>query len=259
MHATGNLNSVEHLHWDQVGSRIANGASAILPVGAGAKEHGFHLPMNTDRIQAEALAARLADRIDALIWPTVSYGYYPAFSEYPGSCSLSPTTFEAMIGEIVAALLAYGCKAVFVLDTGHSTIAPVERALARLASEKACHLKIHDGPSYRTAAERIAQQNVGSHADELETSRMLALAPDTVDMARAKASPAVERETPGPLTPFDPASPNYSPSGSFGDPTVATRAKGELLLAAMLDDLIEQATALLARELALSGSRECAS
>lgn len=86
---------------------------------------------------------------------------------------------------------------------------------------------------------------------------MLALAPDMVDMARAKASPAVEREIPGPLTPFDPASPNYSPSGSFGDPTVATRAKGELFLA--VDDLIEQATALLARELASSGSRECAS
>jgi creatinine amidohydrolase len=75
---------------------------------------------------------------------------------------------------------------------------------------------------------------------------MLALAPDLVDMSRAEASPDVKREVAGPLTPSDPSSPNYSRSGSYGDPTLATRAKGEVLLAAMLDDLTEQATAFLA-------------
>jgi creatinine amidohydrolase len=42
------------------------------------------------------------------------------------------------------------------------------------------------------------------------------------------------------------ASPNYSRSGSFGDPTLATRAKREILLKAMVDDMVEQATAFLA-------------
>jgi creatinine amidohydrolase len=65
-------------------------------------------------------------------------------------------------------------------------------------------------------------------------------------MARAEASPALRHEIPGPLTRSDPASPNYSRSGSFGDPTLATRAKGEILLAAMVDDMAEQATAFLA-------------
>ena len=76
---------IEQLTWDEVARRLENGAPAILPIGAAAKEHGFHLPMNTDRIQAEWLAARLADRVDALIWPTVVYGYYPAFTDYAGS------------------------------------------------------------------------------------------------------------------------------------------------------------------------------
>ena len=44
------------------------------------------------------------------------------------------------------------------------------------------------------------------------------------------------------MTRSDIASPNYSRSGSFGDPTLATRAKGEILLAAMVDDMVEQAT-----------------
>jgi creatinine amidohydrolase len=238
-------NFIEHLTWDEVARRIDNGAAAILPVGAGAKQHGLHLPMNTDRIQAEWLAARIADRIDTVIWPTVSYGYYPAFVDYSGSCTLSATTFESLIYELAAGIVGFGCRALFVLDTGISTLAPVDRALAWLGSSDALHLKIHDGPRYRRAAAELAGQSHGSHADELETSRMLVLAPQLVDMARAEASPALRHETPGPLTPRDPTSPNYSRSGSFGDPTLASRAKGEILLKAMVDDMVEQATAFL--------------
>src|SRR3954467_1083192 len=111
---------IERLTWDEVARRIHDGAPAILPIGAAAKQHGFHLPMNTDRVQAEWLAARLADRIDALIWPTGTYGYYPAFAEYAGSSGLSAPVFEAMIHEIVADIIGFG-RAVLVLDTGIST------------------------------------------------------------------------------------------------------------------------------------------
>lgn len=240
MRANENRNFVEYLSWDDVAARIAKGVVAILPIGAGAKQHGFHLPMNTDRLQAEALAARIADGVDALIWPTVTYGYYPAFIEYAGSASLSDETFEKIIEELTRSLLNDGCKAVFVLDTGISTIEPVDRALSRIGTAKTLHLKIHDGPRYKLAAQRVAQQSYGSHADEIETSLMLALAPDQVDMPRAEASAAIKHEVAGPLTPSDPSSPNYSRSGSFGDPTLATRAKGNILLAAMTDDLVEQ-------------------
>jgi Creatinine amidohydrolase len=67
-------NFIEGLTWDEVNRRIASGTAAILPIGAGAKEHGFHLPMNTDRIQAEWFATQIAGRFNALIWPTVTYG-----------------------------------------------------------------------------------------------------------------------------------------------------------------------------------------
>jgi creatinine amidohydrolase len=241
-------NLVERLSWDEVRARIANGAAAILPIGAAAKQHGFHLPMNTDRIQAEWLAARIACRIDALIWPTVVYGYYPAFVEYAGSSGLSAPVFEAIIQEIATDIIGFDCRALFVLDTGISTLTPVDRALARLDIGNVQHLKIHEGPRYRRAAAELAEQSHGSHADELETSLMLALAPDLVDMSRAEASPAVKVETPGRLTPTEPSSPNYSRSGSYGDPTLATRAKGEVLLAAMVDDLTEQVTAFLERK-----------
>jgi creatinine amidohydrolase len=237
---------IEHMTWDEVGRRIDNGAAAILPVGAGAKQHGFHLPMNTDRILAERLAARIAEHVDGLIWPTVSYGTYPAFVDYAGSVSLSAPVFESLIEEISVGIIRHGCSALLVLDTGISTLAPLDRALARLGSPDALHIKVHDGPRYRCAALELADQSHGSHADELETSLMLALAPHLVDMSRAEASPALTQEMPGPLTRTDTSSPNYSRSGGFGDPTRATRAKGELLLAAMVDDMVEQATAFIA-------------
>jgi creatinine amidohydrolase len=233
---------VEQLSWDEVAQRIEHGAAAILPIGAAAKEHGFHLPLNTDRIQAEWLAAQIASRIDALIWPTVTYGHYPAFIEYAGSASLSASVFEKVVEEIAAAILTFGCRALFVLDTGISTRAPVDRALTRLGCDNVLHLKIHEGPRYRRTASEIAEQGHGSHADELETSIMLALAPHLVNMARAEASPARKHEAPGPMTPSDPSSPNYSRSGSYGDPTLARAEKGRALLAAIVDDLIEQVT-----------------
>ena len=237
---------IERMCWDEVARRIQDGAAAILPIGSAAKQHGFHLPLNTDRIQAEWLAGRLAAEFDALIWPTLSYGHYPAFVEYPGSSSLSASTFEMLVHEIAAGILGNGCQKLIVINTGISTLAPVDRALARLASERATHLWIHGGPRYPRVARQLAEQGHGSHADELETSLMLVLAPHLVDMTRAEASPTLKQETPGALTPSDPNSPNYSRSGSFGDPTRATSAKGEALLAAMLDDLHDQAAAFIA-------------
>lgn len=251
-------NFVEHLPWDEAARRIARGAAAILPIGAAAKQHGLHLPLDTDRTQAERLSSELAADIDALVWPALTYGHYPAFVEYSGSISLSAATFEAVVAEIASGILGHGCRALFVLDTGISTRACVERALARLDAGNVRHLKIHDGPRYRRATAELARQGHGSHADELETSLMLALAPELVDMSRAEASPAIAKAMPGRLTPSDKASPNYSRSGSFGDPTLATLEKGEALLVAMRDDLVEQATSFLAT-LSRTASRGAAS
>ncbi|MGI9382924.1 MAG: creatininase family protein, partial [Methyloligellaceae bacterium] len=224
------MSYVGGMTWDAVGDRLEAGAAALLPIGAGAKEHGFHLPMNTDQLQAEWLAARIAERFDVLIWPTLSYGHYPAFVNYAGSCSLSADTFGRMVRELAEGLLGFGARAVLVLDTGVSTLRPVARALTPLFEEGAVHLKIHDGPRYGAVMARLGEQAYGSHADEFETARMLAMAPEQLVMARAEASPANAVFQEGPMTPHDPGAPNYSRSGSFGDPTLATPEKGEALL-----------------------------
>jgi creatinine amidohydrolase len=191
--------------------------------------------MRTDEIQAEWLAMRLAEAVPALIWPVVNFGYYPAFVQYAGSCGLSADLFEALVREIVLSLLGYGAKAVLIVDTGISTIAPVDRAIANL---QALHIKVHAGRRYFETATRLTTQSHGGHADEMETSRMLALAPHLVDMSRAAAGPATP-PGPGPMQHADPQGANYSASGSIGNPAAADSEKGWALLNAMVEDMTE--------------------
>jgi creatinine amidohydrolase len=236
-------NEVAALTWDRIRERLAAGAAAILPIGAGAKEHGLHMPMAADQVFADYFARALAEKIDALIWPTLTYGAYPAFVAYAGSVSLSDETFQAVVTEIADALIGFGAKRVLILDTGLSTIAPVDAAV-RASSDpsRIRHLKVFAGPRFEETVRGLKEQPYGTHADEMETSLMLAIAPELVDMVRAKPSPfSAAGPSAGALSPDDPSSPNYAPSGSFGDPTLASADKGSRLLAAIIEDMMEAA------------------
>jgi creatinine amidohydrolase len=243
MERDASSHEVARLTWDKVGERLVGGAAAILPIGAGAKEHGLHMPMAADQVFSEFFARVIAGSTDALIWPTLTYGAYPAFVAYAGSISLRDDSFAAIVTEIADAIISFGAYRLFILDTGLSTIAPVNAAIrASRDPSRIRHLTVFRGPHFLETAHDLMQQPYGSHADEIETSLMLAIAPELVDMTRAKASPVSPTgPAPGPLSPDDEHSPNYSPSGSFGDPTLASIDKGSRLLAAILEDLLEEA------------------
>ena len=234
---------VAGLTWDRVKERLAGHAAAILPIGAGSKQHGLHMPMATDQVFAGYFARTLAERIDALTWPTLTYGTYPAFAAYAGSVSLSNQTFQAVVTEITDALLGFGAWRVIILDTGLSTIAPVELAVNACRNpSRIRHVKLFAGPRFKETARALKQQPYGTHADEIETSLMLAIAPELVDMTRAEPMPfSPAGPARGPLSPDDPSAPNYAPSGSFGDPTLATPDKGSRVLTAILADMVEAA------------------
>lgn len=223
------MNAVAGMTWDAVEARLSEGAPALLGIGAAAKEHGLHLPMNTDAIQAEWLCREVAARTGALWWPPLTYGYYPAFADFPGSITLSRQTFMLLLREIAEEILRWNPSGLFVLDTGVSTLKPAAEALENI--ENAFHIPVCHGLRYREVTAKITDQTIGSHADELETSCMLAIAPDTVDMSRAEASPP--GKIPGPLTRQN------APSGSYGDPTLASLEKGELIARAKIEDAVE--------------------
>lgn len=241
MHSSGLL--VADASWPQVERALAAGGVAALPIGAAAKEHGFHLPLNTDYRQAEWLARQLADAAPVVVWPTLSYGYYPVFVDYPGSISLERGTFCSVVQEVLAGIARAGAQSCAILNTGISTIAPLEEATRRDHEGMTVALiNVYAGPRFTRVSREIEEQPFGGHADEIETSLMLALHPEGVDMTRATPAPAPIRR--GLFNRRDPHGPNYSPSGVNGDPTRATPEKGRLLAAAMRADVLEAIAAL---------------
>ena len=231
-------NWVQDLSWPAVAERLACGALALLPIGAASKEHGPHLPHGTDYFQAVHYATQVAVHLNALIWPVAAYGYYPAFTEYPGSVSLRRATFVALIDDIIDGIVAAGASRIAILNTGISTTPLlVEVLAARTPGVMMKLVNCYDGPRLRAAIAAVEEQAFGGHADEIETSLMLAVAAGRVALDRAVAAlQPIER---GRFNRLDPTAPNYSPSGVNGDPTRATTAKGEQLLAALCADIVE--------------------
>src|SRR5690606_13076431 len=74
-----------HLTWPEAETRLRSASVVIVPFGAGAKEHGPHLPMNADARVMEYLCRQAVDSLNVLVAPPVLHGWFPAFREFPGT------------------------------------------------------------------------------------------------------------------------------------------------------------------------------
>src|SRR5215471_561549 len=227
---------LEQLSWDEAEHTLTPDRIVVIPLGAESKEHGRHLQLNNDWVMAEYLKNRVLAAAPVVIAPTINYSYYPAFLEYPGSTSLRKETARDMIVDICHSLASYGPRRFYILNTGISTIAPLSEAVRVLASEGVT-LKYFDWDEIDALVKKVQQQAGGSHADEIETSMMLYIAPTTVRMSRAVKDLSPDR--PGPLTRNPKATEGtYSPIVVWGDPTLATKEKGQILVEATVKAIL---------------------
>lgn len=219
------------LTWPDAEEYFQQGWPVLLPIGAGCKEHGHHLPLENDRLLADGLTARVLQRVRALALPTLTYGYYPAFLEYPGSVSLPAQVMTDTVVAIVESLRGQGARRFYALNTGVSTARPLAVAKEILGEDvfDFCRIDEAIGPLEK----ELASQPGGTHADEMETSMMLVLCPERVQLARAR--PDYHGAAPGGLTRRPDGPGVYSPTGAWGDPTLATREKGERLVEAWVE------------------------
>jgi creatinine amidohydrolase len=156
-----------------------------MPIGAIAKEHGPHLPLNTDWLIARALAQRVAEALPIVVAPVVSTGYYPAFTGYAGSQHLSATTFIAVIEELIGNLIGQGARRIALLNTGVSTEAPLRIACRNILAQHGVSIPCADIRNLGRASDKLLEQKTGGHANEAETSIMLARDSARVDLRRA--------------------------------------------------------------------------
>ena len=227
---------LEDLTWVEAEKVLTPEAVVVIPLGAASKEHGPHLKLKNDLILANYLKDRVRERARVVVAPTVPYSFYPAFVEYPGSTSLALETSRDTIVEICRGLSRFGPKRFYVLNTGVSTIRALAPAAEILRSEGVL-LRYTDVLKATASIEkRISKQEGGTHADEIETSMILYMSPANCDMAKA-----VKDYNPGEggLTrDSKKEAMTYSPSGVFGDATLATEEKGRLVTEALVEAIL---------------------
>ncbi|HZV01024.1 MAG TPA: creatininase family protein [Planctomycetota bacterium] len=229
---------LEDLGWQEAEALLRPETVVVIPIGAAAKEHGPHLKLSNDKLLAEHLTREVARKAQVVVAPLVPYHFYPAFVNYPGSTTLRVETARDTMVDICRSLAKFGPRRFYALNTGVSTVRALRPAAAELALEGIV-LRFTDILSImKPVEERVCRQEGGTHADEAETSMMLVIAPETVDMSRAVKDYHAKGE--GPFTRIAGAPGTYSPTGSWGDPTLATREKGEALVGALVEGILKE-------------------
>ncbi len=235
------------LTWVEAEAVLKPDAVVVIPLGAGSKEHGPHLRLDNDWQMAQYFTGRVLAAADVVVAPAIPYHFYPAFLEYPVSTSLSFDTAREVVLDIVRSLANYGPRRFYVLNTGVSTAGPLEAAARTLAREGILLRYTDILTAGAEATKRVEKQVRGTHADEIETSMMLYIAPARVNMSLAVRDD--RPDVPGPLTRKAGAKGLYSASGVWGDPTLATREKGRVVVEAMVADILKDIEALRSADL----------
>lgn len=202
---------------------------AILPFGA-LEQHGPHLPLSTDTLTAEAVAVRLSETLDAVLLPAIGYGATWNMSGYPGTVTLLPATVTALAVDIGRGIAESDARSLVIVNGDWGNRAPLASAAAALDLPTV----VLNHPGLDEAAERYRESRPAApglmHAEEIETSLVLAIAPDLVQ----GTAEAVYPDFPPDFGTVPMRMHHFSPTGVFGDPGPATPTKGAALLEAIV-------------------------
>ncbi|HXQ49432.1 MAG TPA: creatininase family protein [Thermoplasmata archaeon] len=221
--------------------RLRSNPLVIVPVGA-LEAHGPHLPLGADQIQAEATAFALADRTDALVAPTIPYGSAPGARRFPGTVSLTIAQLESHTEAVLSELARSGVRRLLVLsghaERGHMA-ALREAADSAMRTHPDTRIGVLSDYDFVYELRGKESPSTDGHAGLLETSRVLAIAPETVGPDR----PVVDYRR----SPFLPGSPTDAewPESVIGDTRPASAELGRRIQEHVVARLEETVRALL--------------
>lgn len=209
---------------------------AIIPVGS-LEQHGSHLPVSTDSLIAEYVARLAAENVGAFVLPVISYGV--SFEHKPMfNVSLRNSTLSTMIRDACISLAENRIKEIIILNGHHGNMG----ALQYIAQD--LHDRLPRGARVHTIHYWHMMKSEFDHAGEVETSLVLAIAPELVRMDRAvpnskklSKSKAYNTDAPGSF-------PKITGNGVWGDPRKATAAKGEKWIQEIIAGLAKTITEL---------------
>lgn len=213
-----------------------------LPIGGAIKEHGPHLPCGSDYYTVQEIANRIVEKFDLVLLPTLPFGYYPAFVDWPGSVSINSRLFMDIIADIIRPFAKKGVKKFLIIDVGVSTQTPLKLLSSDLHNELGIYLAITDfGEIWANLEEEVCEQEKGGHGDEVETSLILSTRPELVKMDKA-----VEEYSQSSINTIvdgrriiNIRGKMRTKSGINGNPIFATKEKGDLFFEKAIDILVD--------------------
>lgn len=211
-------------------------STVYVPFGS-LEEHGRHLPLSTDTIQAYEVGKRAAQQIPLFVAPPIHYGNCRSTNQHPGTVSISTSTLRGLLKDLVRSFYRQGIHNVIAL-TGHAGGAH------RMALQDAGEELLDELPELRIAVvteyELAREQGRGlvetpgdAHAGEIETSRIMHSHPHLVQGSSPEEYPSF----PAGILVRDKR--RYWPGGVWGNPAKATALKGAQLEQLVVSKVVE--------------------
>lgn len=230
---------LHELNEQQAKQALVNAQIALLPLGA-VEPHGDHLPLDTDNLLAERFCALLDEQLGAcaLSLPVVSYSQVWSLRGHAGAIDIGNELLTPLLASLARNMAGYGITTTAVINAHYGNFDAIKAAARQLKEEGITLLSY----SWAGMEQEVSQRQTSAvaypgymHADETETSLMLALAPEYVEMAQARAHyptfPENFRYQPVPWTAF-------SDYAVLGDPTCASKEKGEAFVQKALESTL---------------------
>jgi creatinine amidohydrolase len=182
-------NYLPHMTRPEVEDLLTRTDMVIIPVGS-LEQHALHLPMGTDFLSGVERAKLIAQETDALVAPILMPGLSPYHMGFSGTITLRSETIQAVYFEAVQSLLVHGFKRFLILNAHGGNRATVGFLVDRINQETA-GIAVDLGAAaapFMTAAVQSTATVLDRHAGVSETSRLMYLAPDLVDLAAAQTA-----------------------------------------------------------------------
>jgi creatinine amidohydrolase len=252
----------EEFTWPEIRQAVADNRVAVLPVGT-IEQHGPHLPLVTDVLTATEMSRLAVQQIpsEAVLMPSVFYAFNEHHLDFPGTIAVRGETFVQYVSDIGRSLAHHGFRKILLVN-GHGSNVPFLDIAARNITNETqaiCAMvpwwNLVPKDLFRDLRESEYPGGM-AHGCELETSVLLYLRGDLVQMDKAERDMPVQRseyfywdlQSPSPVF-FQEFFSRYSRTGTLGDPTKATIEKGRRFVEAVAERLVTVIRELRVREI----------
>ena len=264
LHRWANMSS------SQFASLDPSRAVAVLPLGA-TEQHGPHLPLSVDTVLVEgvlnAALSHLAEQDPVWVLPTQSLGLSTEHTAFAGTLSLSPQTVIQLWCDIGASVARAGFKKLLLFNAHGGNVGLMDVVARELRGQHG--LLVYSSSWYNLPLDAVAMQpfsadelRFGVHAGDMETSMMLALAPETVKMTLAQNFDSTSRWRAAQYAVLGDGKSaklgwhmqDYNPHGAAGNAAAANAAKGHALVTSAGEQLARLLQELMALPLSTLGA-----